>query len=200
MTLEAHWEGVYRSKRPDEVSWFTPHLQTSVALINSTGVSLDAPIIDVGGGASTLVDDLLASGYRDVTVLDVSRSALDVARSRLGARSSHVTWLVDDVTGAQLPREHFAVWHDRAVFHFLIGADERERYVAQVRHAVAPGGYVIVATFGPEGPLRCSGLTTARYDADALHAVFGDDFEMIDRREERHQTPAGGEQQFIYCL
>ena len=200
MTLEAHWEGVYRSKRPDEVSWFTPHLETSLALIKRTGVSLDAPIIVVGGGASTLVDDLLASEYRDVTVLDVSHSALDVARSRLGVRSSRVTWLVDDVTCAHLPREHFAVWHDRAVFHFLINAEERERYVAQVRHAVVPGGHVIVATFGPEGPLRCSGLTTSRYDAEELHTVFGEDFEMIDRREEWHQTPAGGEQQFIYCL
>ena len=200
MKPETHWEGVYRTKRPDEVSWFTPHLETSLALIRRTGVSVDDSIIDVGGGASTLVDDLLAAGYRDVTVLDVSRAALDVARTRLGPRSSHVTWLVEDVTRAQLPGKHFALWHDRAVFHFLIDAQERERYVAQVRHAVAPGGHVIVATFGLQGPQRCSGLATSRYDADALHAVFGDDFEMVDRREERHQTPAGSEQQFIYCL
>jgi SAM-dependent methyltransferase len=172
----------------------------SLALIDSTSVSLDRPIIDIGGGASTLVDDLLARGYRDVTVLDVSASSLDVTRQRLGPRASAVTWLAEDLTEARLPHEHFAVWHDRAVFHFLVDPGAREQYVAQVRHAVAPGGHVVVATFGPEGPQRCSGLPTARYDADALHAVFGDDFEMVDRVEERHHTPAGSEQQFVYCL
>jgi SAM-dependent methyltransferase len=200
MNLAAHWERVYRTKRPDDVSWFRSHLEMSLALIQRTGVSLDAPIIDIGGGASTLVDDLLASGYRDVTVLDVSASALDVTRTRLGSGASAVTWLADDVTEARLPHEHFAVWHDRAVFHFLVDPAERDRYIAQVRHAVARGGHVVVATFGPDGPQRCSGLPTARYDADALHTVFGDDFEMVDRREERHHTPAGAVQQFVYCL
>ena len=200
MNLQAHWEGVYRTKRADEVSWFTSHLDTSMALIQRTGVSADGPIIDVGGGASTLADDLLAAGYRDVTVLDLSASALDIARARLGRRAPEVTWLAEDVTRTHLPREHFALWHDRAVFHFLIDPGDRDRYVAQVRHAVAPGGHIIVATFGPEGPQRCSGLPTARYDAPALHAVFGDDFEMVDRREERHHTPGGSEQQFVYCL
>jgi SAM-dependent methyltransferase len=200
MNLQTHWESVYRTKRPDDVSWFTPHLETSLALIRSTDVGLDAPILDVGGGASTLADDLLAAGYRDITVLDLSASALDAARARLGPRASHVTWLAEDVSQARLPHAHFEVWHDRAVFHFLVDHIERDRYVAQVRHAVAPGGHVVVATFGPQGPQRCSGLPTARYDADALNAVFGDEFEMVERREERHRTPAGIEQQFVYCL
>jgi SAM-dependent methyltransferase len=200
MDLHAHWERVYQTKRTDEVSWFRPHLDTSLTLIRDTGLPPAAPIIDVGGGASTLVDDLLAAGYRDLTVLDVSVAALDVARARLGARQSAVTWLAADVTTAELPAGHFKVWHDRAVFHFLTDPADRDRYVAQVRHAVAARGHVIIATFGPDGPQRCSGLPTARYDADGIHAVFGHDFEVIIRREERHRTPAGVEQQFVYCL
>jgi SAM-dependent methyltransferase len=200
MDPHEHWERVYQTKRTDEVSWFRPHLDTSLTLIRGTGVRPEAPIIDVGGGASTLVDDLLAAGYRDLTVLDVSSAALDAARARLGARRSMVTWLTADVTRAELPERHYQVWHDRAVFHFLTDPADRDRYVAQVRHVVAPGGHVIIATFGPDGPQRCSGLPTMRYDADALHGAFGDDFEMIRGSEERHRTPAGIEQQFVYCL
>jgi SAM-dependent methyltransferase len=200
MNVQTHWEGVYRTRRTDEVSWFTPHLDMSMALSRSTCAGAGAPIIDVGGGASTLVDDLLAAGYRDVTVLDLSAAALEVARRRVGPRASDVTWLAHDVTRAQLPRSHFSVWHDRAVFHFLVDSIDRERYIAQVRRAVAPGGHVVVATFGPQGPQRCSGLPTARYDAHTLHAVFGDEFEMVDRRQEEHRTPAGTQQQFVYCL
>lgn len=200
MDLQAHWERVYQTKQPTEVSWFRPHLDTSLSLISSLDVARDVPVLDVGGGASTLVDDLIAAGYSNLTVLDLSASAIDAARSRLGARQTTVTWLATDVTRAELPASHFRVWHDRAVFHFLTDPADRDRYVEQVRHSVASGGHVIIATFGPHGPSRCSGLPTARYDADALHAVFGDEFEMIDRREERHRTPAGVEQQFVYCL
>lgn len=200
MNMSEHWDRVYHTKRTDEVSWFRPHLETSLALIAEAGVSADAPLIDVGGGASTLVDDLLAGGYRDVTILDVSAAALEAARARLGSRSSAVRWIAADVTRADLPAAHFQVWHDRAVFHFLTDPADRDRYVAQVRRSVAPGGHVVVATFGPDGPLRCSGLPTARYDAEALHAVFGADFAMVDHREERHHTPAGVDQQFVYCL
>lgn len=200
MELEAHWQRVYQTKRTDEVSWFRPHLDVSLALIRTTGAAAHAPILDVGGGASTLVDDLVDAGYSDVTVVDVSAAALDTARDRVGPRPAAVAWIAADVTLVALPPAHFQVWHDRAVFHFLTDAQDRRRYVEQVRHAVAPGGHLIVATFGPEGPERCSGLPTARYDADALHAEFGTDFELVDRREERHRTPGGVDQQFVYCL
>jgi len=200
MNLEQYWDRIYRTKHAQDVSWFRPHLHTSLELISQTGVSRDAPILDVGGGASTLVDDLLAAGYSDLTVVDLSEAGLETARARLGPRASEVKWVAADVTRVNLAPSHFQVWHDRAVFHFLMEAEDRRRYVEQVRRAVAPGGHVIVATFGPEGPLRCSGLPTARYDADALHAVFGSDFALVDRREERHRTPAGADQQFVYCL
>jgi len=200
MSIEEHWDGVYRTRQPDEVSWFRTHLDTSLNLIERTGVAADAPIVDVGGGASTLVDDLLAAGYRNITVVDVSATALEFARNRVGDRTSGVMWVAADATRVDLPAAHFRVWHDRAVFHFLTDSEDRRRYVEQVRHAVAPGGHVIVATFGPQGPQRCSGLPTARYDADALHAEFGDEFELVERRLELHRTPAGIDQQFVYCL
>jgi SAM-dependent methyltransferase len=200
MDLQGHWERVYQTKRTDEVSWFRPHLETSLDLIRQTRVGLDAAIVDVGGGASTLVDDLLDAGYRDVTIVDLSSAALDAARARLASRASAVTWIAGDATRAALPAHHFRVWHDRAVFHFLTDPSDRDRYVAQVGRVVTAGGHVIVATFGPEGPQRCSGLPTARYGADALHAAFGDDFELVAHREETHETPSGIAQQFVYCL
>ena len=195
-----HWERVYQTKRTDEVSWFRPHLETSLELIRETDVPPDSPIIDVGGGASTLADDLLAAGYSDLTVLDLSTAALDVVRARLGPRASNLKLICADITTAVFPAGCFRVWHDRAVFHFLTDVTDRDRYISQVRRAVVPGGHVIVGTFGPEGPQRCSGLPTARYDAETLHAVFGAEFELLDRREERHLTPAGVSQQFTYCL
>jgi ubiquinone/menaquinone biosynthesis C-methylase UbiE len=200
MNLEEHWERIYRTRQPQDVSWFRLHLQTSLELISQICVPRDAPILDVGGGASTLVADLLAAGYSDLTVVDLSEAALETARARLGRRGSEVAWIAGDATRVEFAPARFHVWHDRAVFHFLMEEEDRRRYVEQVRRAVAPGGHVIIATFGPEGPLRCSGLPTARYEADALHAVFGSDFSLVDRREERHRTPAGAEQQFVYCL
>lgn len=199
MNVADHWQHVYKTKRADEVSWYQPHLETSLRLIRATAAGGE-PILDVGGGASTLVDDLLTAGYSDVTVLDVSSEALNAARERLGPRASALTWIVDDVIRVQLPRHRFSVWHDRAVFHFLTDAEDRRRYVEQVRHALAPGGHVIVATFGPSGPARCSGLPTARYDAAGLHAEFGSDFVLVDQRVEAHRTPLGVEQQFVYCV
>ena len=200
MELHAHWEQVYRTKPTDSVSWYQPHLQLSLDLIRRVAPDLDTPIVDVGGGASTLVDDLVSACYTDITVLDLAETALDIARTRLGSRSSAVSWVAGDVTSVELPARRFRVWHDRAVFHFLTDAADRARYVAQVRHALAPGGYAIVASFGPDGPQRCSGLPTARYDAPALHAVFGPEFELLECEHENHHTPAGAEQQFIYCL
>jgi len=198
MQTKAHWEAVYAEKDAEEVSWFQPHAETSLQLIRHAGISQADAIIDVGGGASTLVDDLLAGGFTDLTVLDISAAALRV-EDRLGLRAASVHWLEADITSAALPAHHFAVWHDRAVFHFLTGADDRHKYIETVRHSVRPGGHVIVATFAPDGPLRCSGLKTVRYSPDSLHGEFGDAFVLVDHRSELHQTPFGTEQRFVYC-
>jgi SAM-dependent methyltransferase len=195
-----HWEGVYGRKAPDQVSWYRPHLERSLELIDAAGLGRGAAIIDVGGGTSTLVDDLLARGFTNVTVLDVSPSAIEATRARLGARERLVQWITADVTRVSFEPEAYDFWHDRAVFHFLHGEDERRRYVAAVRRAVKPGGHVLVATFGPEGPERCSGLDVVRYDSDALHAQFGGEFEKVRSTTELHHTPWGNEQQFIYCM
>lgn len=154
----------------------------------------------MGGGASTLVDDLLARGYRDVSVLDMAPVAPGLSRARLGGCADHVTWLVGDITTMELPEQRHDVWHDRAVFHFLTGDRQRETYLRQVRRAVRPGGHVIVATFGPDGPLKCSGLEVMRYDASSLHGEFGPRFRLLDHVEEYHRTPFGATQQFLYCL
>jgi SAM-dependent methyltransferase len=199
MTNKQHWDELYGRKGADEVSWYRPHLERSIRFIAEAGIGRAGGIIDVGGGAATLVDDLLAAGYQNLTVLDLSAAAIEVARARLGARGAGVKWLVGDVTRAELPAGGYDFWHDRAVFHFLRDADERRRYVAQVRRALKPGGHIVVATFGPEGPERCSGLDVVRYDADGLHAEFGGEFEKVASATEAHQTPWGAEQQFVYC-
>jgi SAM-dependent methyltransferase len=199
MQTKEHWENVYSSKQAEEVSWFQPRAAMSLQIIRDNLVPADARIVDVGGGASTLVDDLLASGYTDVTVLDLSGVALQKARSRLGSRASDVTWYEADVLSVDLPANHFDVWHDRAVFHFLLSEDERHRYVAQVLRAVKPGGLVIVATFAEDGPEKCSGLPVRRYSADALHSEFGAPFELLGSVPESHLTPGGNEQRFVYC-
>lgn len=161
MQSRDHWEKVYSTKATDAVSWFQPHADFSVGLIKATGVDRDAAIIDVGGGASTLVDDLLANGYTDLTVLDLSAAALAAARNRLGARASAVRWIEADTTKANLPPNRYDIWHDRAVFHFLTSAEDRAAYVQAVFDSVKPGGHVIVATFAEDGPNQCSGLYTA---------------------------------------
>ncbi len=200
MGVRNHWDGVYQSKPHEALSWFRAHLERSLALIERVAPGRDAAIVDVGAGESTLVDDLLARGYRRVTAIDVSQTAVDAARRRLGERAREVEWLVADVTRAALPAGAYDVWHDRAVFHFLTGAAERAAYVRQVARAVKPGGHVIVATFGPQGPTKCSGLEVVRYDARALHGEFGAQFRLIESDIELHRTPADAEQQFLYCL
>jgi 2-polyprenyl-3-methyl-5-hydroxy-6-metoxy-1,4-benzoquinol methylase len=200
MQTKAHWEKVYATRAATEVSWFQPHAERSLRLIRDAGVPPTARIIDVGGGASTLVDDLLEAGYRDITVLDLSANALAVARARLGPRAADVHWLEADVLEAELPAQGYDVWHDRAVFHFLTDAEARRAYVRQVLHAVRPGGLVIVATFALDGPTQCSGLDVMRYDAEGLHAEFGAPFTLLAHETETHQTPAGRVQQFTYCL
>lgn len=199
MESQERWEQVYRTRKSDQVSWYRQHLEMSLDIIQTAVPVKLARIIDVGGGESTLVDDLLDRGYRRVTVLDLSATALAVTRERLGDHAQSVTWLAGDATRLELPEAHYDIWHDRAVFHFLTDPADRARYVQQVIRSVKPGGTVIVATFGPDGPRQCSGLDVVRYDADRLHAEFGARFELISHREEIHDTPFGTRQQFLYC-
>lgn len=191
MDPKTHWERIYSTKAPNQVSWYSPHLETSLALIHRAARANSASIIDVGGGESTLVDDLLALGYLNITILDISQTAIDVTRKRLKELDERVQWLAGDVTKFELPRGAYDIWHDRAVFHFLTRTDERLAYVRQVARAVRPGGHVIVSTFGTEGPTKCSGLDVARYDADSLHAQFGARFQLVHSAKELHRTPFG---------
>jgi SAM-dependent methyltransferase len=199
MDSQTHWEKIYKEKAPDAVSWYRPHLETSLALIEKAAPSLSASIIDVGGGESTLVDDLLAHGYENITVLDIAQTAIDANRKRLGEASERVDWLAADITTVKLPQSAYDVWHDRAVFHFLTTTIDRVSYVRQVARAVRHGGHVIVGTFGPDGPMKCSGLDVVRYDAESLHREFGIHFRLLDSSKELHITPFGTIQQFLYC-
>lgn len=199
MDARSHWDTVYRTKAPDKVSWFRPHLEISLNLIERAAADRSASIIDVGGGESTLVDDLLARGYRNVTVLDVSKTALDVTRKRLGSAAYNAQWLLADITEADVLPGCYDVWHDRAVFHFLTEAEQRVAYVQNVIRSVKRGGHVIVSTFGPEGPAKCSGLDVLRYDAESLHDQFGTHFRVVEHSTELHKTPSGAPQQFLYC-
>lgn len=198
-TQAEHWESVYARKKSNEVSWYRPHLERSMSFVEQAGLSRDAAIIDVGGGAATFVDDLLERGFTDLTVLDISAKALDVAKQRLGPNAERVKWLVADVTRLELPESSIDFWHDRAVFHFLRDAEDRRRYVEVVQRALKPGGHIVVATFGPQGPEKCSGLEVMRYSGDELHAQFGGEFSKVDSLVEVHHTPGGNEQQFVYC-
>lgn len=197
---KTHWENIYQRNAADAVSWYRPHLETSLELIERVARGRSARIIDVGGGESTLVDDLVARGYERVTVLDISETAIDACKKRLGVAAESVRWIAADVTAAELGRGSYDVWHDRAVFHFLTAQEQRTAYVREVAQAVKPGGYVIVSTFGPEGPMKCSGLDVMRYNAGELHGQFGAHFRPVESREEIHTTPAGKVQQFLYCM
>ncbi len=200
MDQKKHWETIYRTKDVESVSWFQPEARESLDLITGFVPDRAAPIIDVGGGASVLVDDLLAADYSDVTVLDVSETSLAISRQRLGNAAAKVKWIAADVRDAPLGDRAYAVWHDRAVFHFLIEPADRHAYVAQVERTVRPGGYVLVATFAEDGPATCSGLPVVRYSADSLHSEFGLSFRIVTSAHEHHHTPAGREQSFLYCL
>jgi SAM-dependent methyltransferase len=200
VSVRDHWEEVYRRTAADAVSWYRPHLEISLDLIRRAASDRDAAILDVGGGESTLVDDLVASGYRNLAVLDVSPTALEVTKKRLGAAAGQVRWIASDATAVTLPQHSVDVWHDRAVFHFLTEAEDRTAYVRNLLHCVRPGGHVIIGVFGPEGPVRCSGLPVVRYDCEALHRELGGSFVKLETREELHSTPRGFTQQFVYCL
>ena len=199
MDAKTHWEKVYATKQPEAVSWYRAHLETSVALIERAAHSRSASIIDIGAGESTLVDDLLARGYEHITVLDVSQTALEVTKKRLGPLAERIKWVVADITQMQLEPLTYDVWHDRAVFHFLTSTEQRAVYVRNIATAVKPGGHVIVSTFGPEGPTKCSGLEVMRYDAQSLHDEFGIRFRLMESSKELHKTPFGTTQQFLYC-
>ena len=199
MSDKKHWEGIYEHKQPQQVSWFQEHAAMSFQFIQDTGVAKDAQILDVGGGASVLVDDLLNAGYLNLSVLDISASALHAAQARLGSAASRVRWLEADVTRLQLPAASIDVWHDRAVFHFLTDPQDRQRYVQTTLHAVKPGGHVIIATFAEDGPQKCSGLDVVRYRPEQLHHEFGAAFEFVKSTKELHHTPSGADQSFVYC-
>lgn len=199
MQQKDHWEHVYSTKPTTGVSWFQEHAEQSLRLIENTGAPSSSAIIDVGGGASTLVDDLMAKGYSSLAVLDLSSAALKAAQSRLGAAANRVQWVEGDITSIQLPRHAYEVWHDRAVFHFLTTPEQRHSYVQAVLRAVKPGGHVIVSTFAEDGPLQCSGLPVMRYSGEQLHAEFGYPFELLKHEKEEHRTPSGNTQNFVYC-
>jgi len=200
MDAKAHWEHIYTTKTPTQVSWHQEHLSLSLQLIQRTAMPHTGQLIDVGGGASALVDDLLSAGYQSITVLDISATALQVARERLGARASTVTWMEADITQVAFPQHVFDVWHDRAVFHFLTQPTDRQRYVDRVRKALRPRGHVIVASFAPAGPQQCSGLDVMRYSPASMHHAFGAGFALIESATEIHRTPWGTEQTFMYCV
>lgn len=200
-TQSNHWTRIYEAGDAAEVSWFQERAELSLRLIDQGHLSPAASsIIDVGAGASTMVDDLMARGFNDLTVLDLASPALAVAQTRLGPRAGEVQWMVADVLEADLPANRYDVWHDRAVFHFLIGREERQAYVNKVLHAVKPGGLVIVATFAEDGPTKCSGLPVRRYSALSLEAEFGEPFVLHGCVRDLHRTPKGHVQAFIYCV
>ena len=199
MNKKLHWETVYQSKSDEQVSWYREHLDNSVRLILNTDVGKDAAIIDVGGGSSTLADDLLENGFVDVSVLDISAKALEKSKARLGKKSASVEWIEADVTDANLPKNHYDVWHDRAVFHFLTDENDRKKYVELVMRSLKVGGHIIVASFGLNGPQKCSGLDVVRYSPETMHSEFGNEFKLVKSMTETHHTPFDTSQEFIYC-
>ncbi len=193
-----HWEHVYSEKKSTEVSWYQQHPQHSLDLIKATGVDVSARIIDIGGGASTLVDFMLDAGYKNLSVLDISQGAIEQAKSRLGARADKVAWLEHDIT-AFSPDEPYDLWHDRAVFHFLTDKIDRSSYVHTMSRALKPGAHAIIATFDLNGPEKCSGLDVVRYSPETMSAVLGDNFRLVETSTDEHVTPRASTQNFVYC-
>lgn len=194
----AHWQRTYAERSLEELSWTEPAPDTSLALIEEAAVPLDAAILDMGGGASRLAAGLLRRGYSDVTVADISAEALERAKVELGEAAGEVTWVEADARSHDFGRR-FDLWHDRAVFHFMVAAADRDGYLAVLDRALRPGGHLILATFGPHGPSECSGLPVCRYDAEAISQALGSDFKLISSRLEDHRTPSGNAQQFLYA-
>lgn len=199
MGNKQHWEQVYQQKQPDQVSWYQQQAALSLQFIQQF-TKRDASLIDVGSGASTLIDDLMKLGYQHLTVLDISAAALTVTKQRIGTKASQINWLVADITDAELPALAYDLWHDRAVFHFLTEKADREAYIKRVRHSLKPGAYLLIACFADHGPEKCSGLPVQRYNAQTLAAEFGFDFAFVSTKQEQHPTPFGSSQAFIYLL
>ncbi|MFP3874827.1 MAG: class I SAM-dependent methyltransferase [Thiohalophilus sp.] len=199
LSRRQHWEQVYRDKGTREVSWYQPRPEISLELIRRADCGRDLPLIDIGGGASTLVDWLLEAGYRDLSVLDIAEPALQAAQQRLGARAADVDWIRADITEFA-PTRQYCLWHDRAVFHFLTGAAEQAAYVSALHAGLQVGGYLVIGAFSFDGPQMCSGLPVRRYDAGLMSQTLGDGFELLGSREEEHRTPAGKKQQFCFYL
>ena len=198
-TRSDHWERVYSNEETTELSWYQPRSEVSLRLIDQTGVQSDDPILDAGGGASTLVDNLQEQGFRDITVLDISATALERAKARMGDSARTVHWVTADVT-AFSPTRRYALWHDRAVFHFLVEQRDRERYLDVLLATLRPRGHLLLSTFGPDGPLRCSGLEICRYSIEQLQEIFAEHFELQHYELYDHVTPGGASQQFLYSL
>jgi ubiquinone/menaquinone biosynthesis C-methylase UbiE len=200
MDRQVHWESVYREKAATAVSWYRPHLEVSLELIERLAESKRAAILDIGGGASTLVDDLLGAGFEDVSVLDIAEGALEVSQQRLAERAKRVKWFAADFLNAELEAHRYDVCHDRAVFHFLQTAEDKTAYFAQAERILRPEGRMILATFALDGPERCSGLEVSRYDEAAVKSVVGDRFEVMESRRDSHHTPAGKVQEMMYFV
>lgn len=197
--MRDHWESVYARNPPDRVSWFRPHLESSLALIQEAALAPSAAIVDIGGGASTLVDDLLARGYQNLAVLDIAQPAIDHVRRRLGAAATRVHWIQGDVLTVTLAPAAYDLWHDRALFHFLTAPEDRAAYILQLTRSLRPGAHIVLSTFSLEGPPRCSGLPVVRYDAASLARELGPRFQLVCSSSEIHETPSGNQQHFLLC-
>ncbi|WP_116809180.1 class I SAM-dependent methyltransferase [Steroidobacter cummioxidans] len=195
-----HWESVYRTKRSNAVSWFSPHLGTSMQLLELAGLSPQSRVIDIGAGASTLVDDLLDRGLTHITAVDIAENSLEIARARLGPRAESVQWIVADVTKLTLPAASIDLWHDRATLHFLIDAEAVRHYVRLATESIAAGGHAVIGGFAADGPERCSNLPVARRDPEDIAALFGNSFTLVQSRREIHRTPSGSSQPFAFAL
>lgn len=195
-----HWESIFRSKAIERTSWYRPHLDVSIELLQAAGLQRESRVIDIGAGASTLMDDLLALGLRNLLAVDVSAAALQISQRRLGAQARVVQWIVGDVTTLELPASSIDLWHDRAALHFLRTQHELHAYVDLASRAVAAGGFAVVATFAPDGPAECSGLPVVRRDAESIAGLFSSAFRLVQGRRETHTTPGGVQQPFAYAL
>jgi SAM-dependent methyltransferase len=195
-----HWQAVYRSKKPDEVSWFAPHLSISLELLKRAGLTPATRLIDIGAGASTLIDDLLDLGLRHLTAVDISATALEAAAHRLGARAAHVQWLVANAAHLDLPPLSYDLWHDRAALHFLIDPADAAAYAASATRAVVEGGFVVIGGFAKDGPEQCSGLPVVRREPDEVVQLFGPAFNLVHSQHAHHMTPSGAPQSFAYTL
>ncbi|MEE3236189.1 MAG: class I SAM-dependent methyltransferase [Pseudomonadota bacterium] len=200
MAVKDHWEQVYSTRMAEKLGWYRPRLDLSLAWIDEIGLDVGDPIIDVGGGTSTLIDNLIDKGFESITVLDISENALKTSRKRLGRQSRDIMWLDADVTSHRLPKNQFMLWHDRAMFHFLTAEEDRLTYRANLLRTLRPGGHAIIGTFAPEAPPRCSGLPVKRYNPDHLRAELGNELVFIKEEKMLHITPGGIEQWYQFSL